>query len=302
MTPDPLRTDFDDDERQFVTEAGLPAGDAPWRACPSLSLLLAADEGVLPPDQQERVAGHVAGCAFCRSLVQDVKEAGLGVPTEDEHERIRARVRSEAPPAEVHGPAARTSRRWSGSVQGLALAASLVLVVAVGWYARSLQQRAGTLEQTLGTLRDSATQDQRRAAVLEGQLAALRAQVEQPGGEPNVPVVDMEPLGARRASEATRSFSVARNARFVTVILQVDGAGNAGNADTLTVEIRDASGEPRFSLAGLRASSAGVVTVLVPRAALPDGEAAITLVRAGDGRRVTIGEYQARFEPAGGSR
>jgi hypothetical protein len=301
MTPDPVSSDFDDDERQFVADAGLPDGAAPWHACPSLSLLLAADEGVLTPDTQERVASHVAGCAFCRSLVQDVKEAGLGVPTDEEHERIQARVRSEAVSAEVHGSAARPAQRWAG-MQGLALAASLVLVAGVGWYAWSLQQRAGTLEQTLGTLRDSATQDQRRVAVLEGQLAALRAQVERPGGEPNVPVVDLEPLGARRASEATRRFSVPRNARFVTLILQVDGAGNAGNVGGLTVEIRDERGEPRFSIEGLQASSMGVVTVLVPRAALPDGDAAITLVRAGDGRLVTVGEYRARFEPAGGSR
>jgi hypothetical protein len=297
MTPDPLRSEFDEDERQFATDAGLPpAGEAPWRACPSLSLLLAADEGVLPPDAQEHVAGHVAGCAFCRSLVQDVKEAGLGVPTDEEHERIRARVRSDAAPAQLPGPPARTSRRWSGGVQGLALAASLALVVALGWYARSMQQRAGTLEETLGTLRDSAAQEQRRTAVLEGQLAALRTQVESPGGEPNVPVVDLEPLGARRNADATQGFSVARHARFVTFILQVDGAGNAGTDDGLTVEIRDAGGESRFSIDGLRASSAGVVTVLVPRAAMPDGEAAISLVRTRDGRRVMVGEYRARFD------
>jgi hypothetical protein len=301
MTTDPLRSDFDDDERQFVTDAGL-AAEASWRACPSLSLLLAADEGVLPPDTQEQVAGHVAGCAFCRSLVQDVKEAGLGVPTEEDHERIQARVRSEVPAAQVRSSQVRTAQRFSGGVQGLALAASLVLVVTLGWYAWSLQQRAGTLEQTVGTLRDSGSQDQRRTAVLEGQLAALRAQVEQPGGEPNVPVVDLEPLGARRNSEATRSFGVPRNARFVTVILQVDGAGNAGNADGLTVDIRTASGESRFSLDGLRASSAGVVTLLVPRGAMPDGEAAISLVRTRDGRRVTVGEYRARFDPIGGPR
>jgi hypothetical protein len=294
MTPDSPRSDFDDDERQFLADAGLPDG-APWRECPSPALLLAADEGVLPPDVQERVGGHLASCAFCRSLVQDVKEAGLGIPADEEHERVRARVRSLATPAAAPGLPGQASRWWSGS--GLALAAALVLVVALGWFARAQQQKAGVLEQTLGTLRERATQDERRTSVLEGQLAALRVQVERPGGEPNVPVVDLEPLGSRRNSEATRSFGVPQDARFVTLILQTDGAGNAGNADALTVEIRDARGETRFSIGRLRPSSLGVVTVLVPRAVLPDGEAAIALVRTRDGRRVTVGEYRARFEP-----
>jgi hypothetical protein len=295
MTPDSPRSDFDDDERQFLADAGLPDG-APWRECPSPALLLAADEGVLPPDAQERVGGHLASCAFCRSLVQDVKEAGLGVPADDEHERVRTRVRSLAPPA----AAVRAPRWWSAP--GLALAATVVLLVALGWYARSQQQKAGALEQTLGTLRERATQDERRASVLEGQLAELRVQVERPGGEPNVPVVDLEPLGSRRNSETTRSFGVPQDARFVTLILQTDGAGNAGNADALTVEIRDARGETRFSIGRLRPSSLGVVTVLVPRGALPDGDTVIALVRTRDGRRVTVGEYRARFDRTGGSR
>ena len=292
MTPDPDRFDIDDDERQFLADAGLPEG-APWRACPSLTVLLAADEGVLAPEAQTGVAGHLAECAFCRSLVQDVKEAGLGEPTADEHERIRARVHAQAASVQAPAPA---RRWWPVASQGFALAASLVLVIALGWYARSQQQKAGALEQTVGTLRESATQDQRRAAVLEGQVAALRLQVEQPGGEANVPVVDLEPLGARRSAEAPRRFGVPQNARFVTLILQLDAAGNAGNADGLTVEIRDASGAPRWAMDGLRASSLGVVTVLVPRAAVPDGEASITLARTRDGRRVTAGEYRARFD------
>lgn len=300
MTPEPLHPDFDDDERRFLEELRLPGGKSPWRTCPPIDVLRAADEQALPPDAQERVASHLSGCAFCRSLVHDAKEAGLDAPTDEEHERIRARVRAQSAPAEAV-PKRASAGRLAG-FQGLALAASLVLAATLGWYARAQSERAGDLERVLETIRDSAAREQQRSAVLEGQLAELREQAARPGGEANVPLVDLEPLGARRNSEATRSFAVPQNARFVTLVLQTEGAGNAGNAGVLTVEIRDARGELRFSMDGLRATNVGIVTLLVPRPGLPDGEAAITLLRGGGGRRVTVGVYRARFESDGSAR
>ena len=286
------RFDFDDDERRFLADAGLRAGEeSPFLACPPLPLLLAADEGALPPETQDHIASHLATCAFCRSLVQDVKEAGLGEPTADEAERIRARVQSQAQLRMAPRPQARESS-WMATAAGLALAASLVLVAGLAWYARSEQQRADALEQELAPLRGAATDGQQRIAALEGQLAELRLQQAQPDGQANVPVVDLEPAGARRAAEAERAFGIPAGARFVTVILQLDG----GAADGLTAEIRDASGAVRWSMEGLRASSLGVVTVLVPRTGVPDGSAAIALVRVRDGRRVTLAEYRARFD------
>ena len=286
------RSDFDPDERQFLADVGLPASDeAPWRACPSLTLLLAADEAALPPDEQQVVAGHLAGCAFCRSLVQDVKEAGLGGPTAEERDRILERVRSQSSAQQRRTPAAGRFR----ALPALALAASIVLVAGLSWYARSLQQRADGLEQTLAPLRGEAARQQERVAVLEGQLAALQAR-EQPDGEPNVPVVDLEPVGARRASETAQAFRVAEAARFVTMILQLDAPGSSGEG--LTAEMRDARGELRWSINGLRPSAPGVVTVLVPRSVVPDGEVVITLVRVQNDGRVTLAEYRARFERA----
>jgi len=154
---------------------------------------------------------------------------------------------------------------------GLLLAASLVMVVGLALYARALQQRADTLE---------------------GQMAALQSRVDAPGGEANVPVVDLEPLGARRAGETARTFTVPNGARFVTLILQLDAAGAA---DGLAAEIRDAQGQLRWSVDGLRASALGVVTVLVPGTGVPAGEALISLAYRRDGRRVTAGEYRAQF-------
>jgi len=49
------------------------------------------------------------------------------------------------------------------------------------------------------------------------------------------------------------------------------------------------------SVGGLRTSTLGVVTVLVPGSGMPAGEALITLVRTRDGRRTTAGEYRAQF-------
>ena len=286
------RFEFDDDDRQFMADVGLPSGgDAPFGACPPLSLLLAADESALPGDTQGAIATHLAGCAFCRSLVQDVKEAGLGGPTSEEDERVRARVRALVAPTPQVSPAKSRSFAMPG---GLALAASAVLVAGLGWYARSQQQRVTGLEQTLAPLRAVAEQHQQRVAVLERQLAALQAQVDRPvEGQPNVPVVDLEPVGTRRVAETVRTFPIPSGARFVTVILQLDAGGGA---DGLSAEVRDAGGELRWSTDGLRASSLGVVTVLVPRSSLPDGDVAITLVRVREGRRVTLAEYRARFD------
>jgi hypothetical protein len=286
------RFDFDDDERRFLADAGLPAGEeALFRECPSLPLLLAADEGALPPETHDRVASHLATCAFCRSLVQDVKEAGLGEPTAEEHERVRARIQSQTQQMKAPPPQTGASS-WMTTAAGLALAASLVLVAGLAWYARSVQQRAGALEQELTPLRGAATDGQQRIAALEGQLAELRLQMAQPDGQANVPVVDLEPAGARRAAQGDRAFGIPAGARFVTLILQLDG----GAADGLTADIRDASGAVRWSMEGLRASSLGVVTVLVPRTGVPDGNAVITLARVRDGRRVTLAEYRARFD------
>ena len=283
------RFDFDDDERRFLADVGLPANEyAPFQTCPSLPLLLAADEGTLPPETQDDVASHLATCAFCRSLIQDVKEAGLGELTADEDERIRARIQSQSPLLPAHA----STSRWMSYGAGLGLAASMVLVAGLAWYARSSEQRADALEQQLSPLRSAATDGQQRIATLEGQLAELRLQLAEPGAQANVPVVDLEPAGARRAADGERAFAIPADARFVTLILQLDG----GAADGLTADIRDASGAVRWSLDGLRASSLGVVTVLVPRGSVPDGNATITLGRVRDGRRVTLAEYRARFD------
>ena len=287
------RFDFDDDERRFLADVGLTANEeAPFQACPSLPLLLAADEGALPPETQDQVSSHLAACAFCRSLVQDVKEAGLGGPTAEEDERIRARIQSQGPLLAATTPVHARPSRWMSYGAGLGLAASMVLVAGLAWHARSSQQRADALEQQLSPLRSAATDGQQRIATLEGQLAELQLRLAQPDAQANVPVVDLEPAGARRAAEGARAFAIPADARFVTLILQLDG----GVADGLIADIRDASGAVRWSLDGLRASSLGMVTLLVPRGSLPDGNATITLVRVRDGRRVTLAEYRARFD------
>jgi hypothetical protein len=241
------------------------------------------------------VSAHLAACEFCRSLVRDVREAGLGEPTATEHERILARLQGQAaaPPAAPVQAQPKTARPWMTGTAGLLLAASLVMVVGLALYARALQQRADTLERTVVTgLRGALAHEQQRAATLEGQMAALQTRLDTPVGEANVPVVDLEPLGARRNRDTARTFSIPDGARFVTLILQLEAAGTD---DGLVVEIRDAGGQLRWSAGGLRASALGVVTVLVPGTGMPVGEAVITLVRTRDGRRITAGDFRAQF-------
>lgn len=93
--------------------------------CPHPELLLARGSEVLDQGVRDRLAAHVATCAACRRLVEDVDSLALGDPDAAVEQRMHARV---------------TGRSRLGRAQLLSLAAGLLLVSGLAvtlWYSRS---------------------------------------------------------------------------------------------------------------------------------------------------------------------
>ena len=116
-----------------------------------LTLLL---DGELTPAERAEAERHLAACAECRRLYEEVK--GLA----GEADRLVATVEPAARPAPVlPGPTRRPPRAWE-HWRPLAWAATLVLAASLGWYSR------------LGHVDGAPAGDQRSGASLESAKAA----------------------------------------------------------------------------------------------------------------------------------
>jgi len=93
-------------------------------SCPDSSLLLAAEEGMLDEATTARVRTHVAGCATCRLLLEDLASVLTDEPVGLAEARIRARI-SAGTPGHRGVPLG-----WVIAA-GLALAAGLVLFIVI---------------------------------------------------------------------------------------------------------------------------------------------------------------------------
>ena len=113
-------TAFDADETAALDALGWRAGGG---RCPDSALLLAAEEGALDTDVAARVREHVATCATCRLLVQDLAVVLAESDVEPAAARIRARIET-ASPRRARAPV------WIG-VAGLAAAAAIIWFLVV---------------------------------------------------------------------------------------------------------------------------------------------------------------------------
>jgi tetratricopeptide (TPR) repeat protein len=124
MTEHGWPADFEADERQFVCEVGLDALPV-VEGCFPAPVLRAAAAGVLPDDVRGVVEGHVAACARCRALRDDLASLDPEGLAPAEEARIRSRLG-----VALRSPSARRVY-WRPA---LALAASAML--AFVWFAR----------------------------------------------------------------------------------------------------------------------------------------------------------------------
>ena len=166
----------------------------------------------------------------------------------------------------------------------VAIAASLVAAVAAGLWAVSLRQENRALRDTAAATGSDIAQQlaaaRARTQALEGEVARLQ----QPAVALNVPLIDLEPIGALR-SGALPTVSVSKTAPLVTLVLAVTGTpAREGYA----LEIRDPSDRVIWTGQGLVATSMGTVTLAVPRALLPAGTLTLRLTAAGRHCRSSI--------------
>lgn len=107
--------------------------------------------GALDPDERRTFEAHAATCSVCQEEVRSLQRVAAAlahaVPQRTPNPEVRARVLSTIAGAAPHAAPVRTLQAGSGS--WLPLAAAVVLTVAMGAYAWSLQQRLSTLEVRL---------------------------------------------------------------------------------------------------------------------------------------------------------
>ncbi|MCB1022292.1 MAG: hypothetical protein KDC27_20350, partial [Acidobacteria bacterium] len=60
--------------------------------CPDPDLLLASGEGVLPEQLEREAQAHLAECALCRQLLEDLRSPAFAEPTLDELARLERTV------------------------------------------------------------------------------------------------------------------------------------------------------------------------------------------------------------------
>jgi TolA-binding protein len=96
MTKKP-KPDFDRDEMEFLAEFSGPgrAMGSPRSPCPPPDLLRGAEGDALPPHLRFTVAEHLAACASCRMLAQDLADPEFLNATQAERTRIEKHVSDE---------------------------------------------------------------------------------------------------------------------------------------------------------------------------------------------------------------
>jgi hypothetical protein len=273
--------DLDPDEREFVVEFARPLDllGAGMAGCPPFDRVLASQEGVLAEPDQQAVSAHVRDCAACRALLRDALASDVEITAAD-----LARGRAQLP----SGPsAARTLNRTSM----LAVAAALAAVVISSLWAFSLRQENRALRDAAGVTRSDTSRQLEDARSRNETLEREVARLQQPAVALNVPLIDLEPIGALR-SGATSAASVSRTAPLVIFVLAITGAAAP---EGYTLEIRDSADRVTWTGSGLRATAAGTVTLAVPRALLPAGSLTLRLSAT---RGTAVHRYTIRIAEA----
>jgi len=119
-------SDFDSEELELSALHGEPP-----QACPPLNLLLAHQEGVLPPELAQRIQQHLDRCPLCPMLLADLATLPEAPFTPGQEQRIAARLPSTdagTPTVISSGPV--RSRRHLAAFA--AIAAVMIVCITVG--------------------------------------------------------------------------------------------------------------------------------------------------------------------------
>jgi hypothetical protein len=250
--------------RDAMTE--LAAAHGALGPHPDPEELAAYHAGELPPAEEERLRDHLVACRECAGLLLDLD--GLADPgfdagadgadgKEEVWLRLRKKIQDEAPRAPIRPlrRPARAAPRWLPALAAALLAATLGLSL---WVA--------TLRRTVDEL--------------------SRPQL-------NAPVLDLYSGTARGEGSPPPVFTVPREARFFTVILNPAGQRRY---EGYRVEILRAGGGKAWSGEGLERNAFGSFSLTLPRGALGPGEYRIRLVGRTKSIEEPIEEYALRVE------
>ena len=257
--------------------------------------------GVLDEPERRAFEQHLATCASCAAEIRDFTAVAaalaLDVPQVEPPPSLRERVLRAATqpgpqpaviepiaehrplPGEPAGRAARQQQRRPGRESLLALlsAAAVVIAVALGAYAISLQRRIAALEEQVRTAADRAAQSQQ-------QLVQLRAAADRSTQVRRILAADdlrrLDLAGTKAAPAASGRAFWSQREGLVVAFANLP-ATDAGRVYQLWVI--PPGGTP---------IDAGLLELQ------PDGRA-LTLARAGTSQRV--GTVAITLEPAGGS-
>jgi len=228
--------------------------------------LAAYHAGELPPAEEERLRDHLVACRECAGLLLDLDGLadpgfGAGTGSDDQEvvwQRLREEIQGKAPVVPLRRPA-RAAPRWKPALAAALLAATLGLSL---WVA--------SLRRTVEDL--------------------SRPQL-------NAPVLDLYSGTARGAGSPPPVFTVPREARFFTVILNPAGQRRY---EGYRVEILRPDGGRVWSGEGLERNAFGSFSLTLPRGAIGPGEYRIRLLgRTGrdvESSEETIEEYALRVE------
>ena len=138
--------------------------------------------GALSDSDREAFEAHLATCSDCRAEVQSLSVVasalGRAVPQHEPSPTLRDRVLESVVGAPVTTvPLSSTRDRPTSTVAWLVAAASLVLAIALGAYAATLQSRIGALELRLQDATARATASERQIADLRRTAGEAQSQM-----------------------------------------------------------------------------------------------------------------------------
>lgn len=218
--------------------------------------------GELSGTERDEVEAHYFGCDACFERVQDAA-------------RLKGAVRAAVDDAWLAGSARGMTSPVPTKWAFVPVAASLLLVTALGWLALlrvpQLQQEAA----------DARTE---RDAV----LARARVTTPPPPAEPeaNVPVAILQ---AERSTGAPAVLTVSRSASHVLLWIDAPGVG-----DGARLTIRSAVGADRVQIPALRRNNEGAFVASVPSALLPPDTYRVRLFRSSSPDAPLAAEYLLR--------
>jgi anti-sigma factor RsiW len=243
-------------------------------AHPTADELAAYHDGELPPEQEERVRGHLLACAECAELLLDFdalrndpdfgrQRPAPAAELDAVWQAVRAHaapppstVTSASPPALRERPRRSDRSRWA---QALA-AALLIGVIGLSLWVAALRRTVSELSQP--------------------QL--------------NAPVLDLQPSPERGSVESGTTLKLPADVKVFTLVLN---PASPRDFPSYAVAIERAGGGKVWSGEGLEKNRYGSFSLAVPRSLVPDGTYTIRLFGKDGVHNEPLGEYSIDTTP-----